>query len=175
MRTHLTTEELYEAYADDVYRYLLFLLRNKEAAEDLTQDTFIRVHQQLHNFKGQAQERTWILKIARNVAFDLLRRKRRISFLAPVTSHASQVDWLTPETQLVNQEKLHHLYDSLGQLKTDYREVLILRKIHEFPIRDVAQILGWTEDKVKAKSARALKKLKDEMLKKEVGVNDATK
>lgn len=39
MRTHLTTEELYEAYADDVYRYLLFLLRNKEAAEDLTQDT----------------------------------------------------------------------------------------------------------------------------------------
>lgn len=163
MQTNTTILKLYETYADDVYRYILFLLRDENLAEDLTQDTFLKVYIHHNQFKNQSSVRTWILKIARNIAFDHLRRTQKIQLdfndLIELIS-----DSATPEHDVLRKERVHSLYQALGELKPDYREVIILRKIHELSIRETALILDWTEDQVKAKQARALSKLKDVML-----------
>lgn len=163
MQTNTTILDLYETYADDVYRYILFLLRDENLAEDLTQDTFLKVHIHHNKFKNQSSIRTWILKIARNTTFDHLRRTQKIQLdfneLIELIS-----DYATPEHDVLRKERVHLLYQALGELKPDYREVIIFRKIHELSIRETALILEWTEDQVKAKQARALLKLKDVML-----------
>lgn len=168
MQNNTTILNLYETYADDVYRYILFLLRDKNLAEDLTQDTFLKVHMHLEKFKNKSSIRTWILKIARNAVYDHLRRTQKIQLdfneLIELNS-----DCATPEHDVLRKERVRLLYQALGELKPDYREVLILRKIHEISIRDTASILDWSEDQVKAKQARALSKLKDVMLQTEEG------
>ncbi|GAE47983.1 RNA polymerase sigma factor [Mesobacillus boroniphilus] len=75
-------QKVYEEYSDKVYGYLLLLTGKKEVAEDLTQETFLRVYKHIHQFNGDSQIFTWIVKIARNVAIDHLRRRRRLCFFS---------------------------------------------------------------------------------------------
>lgn len=166
MRNSIDLLDLYESYSDDVYRYLLFLLRNKEVAEDLTHDTFLKVHSSLHQFNQQSSLRTWLLKIARNTAIDYIRRTKRVHFLA-FGKRSEPITTETPELNALQKADVRLLYKALGELKKDYQEVLILRKIQELSIRETSEILGWSEDKVKAKSARALSKLRETFLKEE--------
>lgn len=166
MRNSIDLLDLYESYSDDVYRYLLFLLRNKEVAEDLTHDTFLKVHSSLHQFNQQSSLRTWLLKIARNTAIDYIRRTKRVHFLA-FGKRFEPITIKTPELNALQKADVRLLYKALGELKKDYQEVLILRKIQELSIRETSEILGWSEDKVKAKSARALSKLRETFLKEE--------
>ncbi|MBM7706821.1 RNA polymerase sigma-70 factor (ECF subfamily) [Chryseomicrobium aureum] len=166
MRNSIDLLDLYESYSDDVYRYLLFLLRNKEVAEDLTHDTFLKVHSSLHQFNQQSSLRTWLLKIAGNTAIDYIRRTKRVHFLA-FGKRSEPITIKTPELNAIQKADVRLLYKALGELKKDYQEVLILRKIQELSIRETSEILGWSEDKVKAKSARALSKLRETFLKEE--------
>lgn len=175
MKSQITIEEIYENYVDDVYRYNLFLVREKELAEDLTQETFIKVHINLHKFAQQASLRTWILKIARNTVYDHFKRKKRIHFIPTEIHLATSIDRLTPEIHYLKKDLVIQLYRALGDLKKDYQEVLILRKINELSIQETAEVLGWTENKVKAKTARALGKLKEKMQQEEEISHESTK
>ncbi|MFJ5770357.1 RNA polymerase sigma factor [Psychrobacillus sp. NPDC093180] len=155
-------EQLYKEYSDRVYSYIYFLVRHKECAEDLTQETFYRAYKGMASFQKQASTATWLLKIARNVTYDYFRRKRIIKFFSFEKAHDLETNALTPENQLEQKEQLVKMYDSLSKLKKDYQEVLLLRKVQECSIQETAYILGWTEAKVKMKMARAFEALKKE-------------
>ncbi|WP_422124511.1 RNA polymerase sigma factor [Planococcus sp. X10-3] len=170
MQRKMEFQEVYEAYSEQVYRYIFYLLRDKELSEDLTQDVFLKVYRNLDQFNQDSTIVTWILKIARNLTYDYLRRKRIVSFLH-IESQSHSSEERSPEESFLTKESAEYLYISMGRLKRDYQEVLILRKINDFSIKETAEILGWTENKVQTKTARAFKKLRAEMLKQE-GMHD---
>ncbi|MFJ8066078.1 RNA polymerase sigma factor [Psychrobacillus sp. NPDC096426] len=155
-------EQLYKEYSDRVYSYIYFLVRHRECAEDLTQETFYKAYRGLESFNKQASVATWLLKIARNVTYDYFRRKRVIQFFTFDKEHDIETNTLSPDSQFEQKEQLARMYDSLSKLKKDYQEVLLLRKVQECSIKETAYILGWTEAKVKMKMTRALEALKKE-------------
>ncbi|WP_079508180.1 RNA polymerase sigma factor [Mesobacillus jeotgali] len=155
-------QKVYEEYSDKVYGYLLLLTGKKEVAEDLTQETFLRVYKNIHQFNGDSQIFTWLVKIARNVAIDHLRRGRRLRFFS-LDRYAIQSSQPSPVEIIVKGEKTSLLYKAIKALKLNYQEVLILRKIKEFSIKETALILGWSESKVKITTSRAMAALKKEL------------
>jgi RNA polymerase sigma-70 factor, ECF subfamily len=155
-------QKVYEEYSDKVYGYLLLLTGKKEVAEDLTQETFLKVYKHYDQFNGDSQMFTWLVKIARNVAIDYLRRGNRLRFFS-LDKYVVQSCQPSPVEIIVKGEKTTLLYKTIKSLKLSYQEVLILRKIKEFSIKETAMILGWSESKVKITTSRAMAALKKEL------------
>ena len=156
-------EQLYVEYSDRIYRYIFLQVRQKELAEDLTQETFYRAFKNIHTFNKQASMSTWLLKIARNATYDHFRRKRIIRFFSLDKEVNVDTSNHSPEDELLKKDMTVRLYNALASLKPTYRDVLILRKINESSIKETAYILGWTETKVKSTMVRAFAALKKEM------------
>ncbi|MDG5786069.1 RNA polymerase sigma factor [Evansella sp. AB-P1] len=171
----MTWEELYITYSDRVHQYILLMVGNGEIAEDLTHDTFLKVKGTIHQFRGDSSYYTWVISIARHVVYDHWKKKKRIRFL-PLKSSHPVIDNKTPEEIVEKGEAVHELYEGIKKLKITYQEVLILRKIEEFSVKETAQALSWSESKVKSTTMRALEALKVELQKdrKEGDYNDKT-
>ncbi|GAA0329682.1 RNA polymerase sigma factor SigX [Bacillus carboniphilus] len=153
-------QRLYETYFDDVYHYLLYFTNSKSEAEDLTQDTFIKVFKTYKKFQQKSTIKTWIFSIARHVAIDHYRKKKMLSLVPNLLSNLGKSrDGLPDEhiEKLGNWEILHH---ALLKVKPDFRNVIILRGLKEFSVKETADILNWKESKVKVDYHRALKELK---------------
>ncbi|MBK3496445.1 RNA polymerase sigma factor [Viridibacillus sp. YIM B01967] len=164
-------EQYYEQYSDAIYKYIFLLVGHKETAEDLTQETFYRGFKHYAKFQEQAQIQTWLRKIARNIVYDYYRRKRIIRFI-PFVAQYEPPDMSPIPSEIVEKgEKIASLYKALSQLKLEYREALILRKMEGLSIKETAQILGWSEAKVKNNTARAIQALK-KIVGKEVMLDD---
>ena len=69
-------DELYQKYHQDVFQFLFYMVRNKEHAEDLVQEVYIRVFKSHQRFEGKSSEKTWLFSIARNVAIDFFRKQK---------------------------------------------------------------------------------------------------
>ncbi|HLO12301.1 MAG TPA: sigma-70 family RNA polymerase sigma factor, partial [Pseudoneobacillus sp.] len=69
-------DELYQKYHHDVFQFLFYMVRNKEHAEDLVQEVYIRVFKSYNRFEGKSSEKTWLYSIARNVAIDFFRKQK---------------------------------------------------------------------------------------------------
>ena len=156
-------EQLYLEHSNRIYRYIFLQVRQKELAEDLTQETFYRAFKSIHSFNKQASMSTWLLKIARNATYDHFRRKRIIQFFGFGKDEIEDSNASLPEEELVKKDEASRLYKALSTLKKDHQDVLILRKINESSIKETAYVLGWTETKVKSTMARAFAALKKEM------------
>lgn len=156
-------EQFYEQYSDAIFKYIFMLVGNKETAEDFTQETFYRAYKQFKTFKEQASIQTWLRKIARNLVYDHYRRKRIIQFIPFLSQHEQQDTQLLPNEIVEKGEAIVAVYRALSKLKLEYKEVIILRKIEGLSIKETANLLGWTEVKVKNATARAMQALKKEL------------
>ena len=156
--------EWYFKYSDDIYRYILMMTADQELAKDVTQDTFIKAYKNMQSFRGEASEKNWLYRIAHNTAIDEIRKRKRLRFMTNTFNSLLTNDFL-PEKISQLGESEEQLYRSLQKLKRSYREVIILRKIEELSIRETAEVLNWTEPKVKITLFRALESLKKQMIK----------
>ena len=175
MENEKEIEQIYEQHAELVYRYIFLLVRNKEIAEDLTQEPFIKVFQHVHRFNQRSSLNTWIIQIAKNTTYDYFRKIKWTSLFTNDREIPDTIPSSSVEDKMIIKSDIETLYQALRQLKRDYQEVLILRKINGFSTKDTALILGWSENKVKTKLARALKKIHVEMTRHEEGQYGQTK
>ncbi|MEG0472676.1 MAG: RNA polymerase sigma factor [Solibacillus sp.] len=152
-------EQIYITYSESIFQFIYFIVGDEQLAKDLTQETFIKAMQGSHNFRGQASEKTWLIKIARNLAYDYFRREKILKFIPFLKEH-EQIDYTySPEPWLVNKSEQYELYEAIGKLPYSYREAIVLRKIEGYSIKESALILGWSEVKVKNATERGMKKL----------------
>lgn len=156
-------EQFYEQYSDAIFKYIFMLVGKKETAEDFTQETFYRAYKQFETFQEQASIQTWLRKIARNLVYDHYRRKRIIQFIPFLSQHEQQDTQLLPNEIVEKGEAIVAVYRALSKLKLEYKEVIILRKIEGLSIKETANLLGWTEVKVKNATACAMQALKKEL------------
>jgi RNA polymerase sigma-70 factor, ECF subfamily len=157
-------EKLYEKYHQDVFQFLFYIVRNKEHAEDLVQEVYIRVLKSYNRFEGRSSEKTWLFSIARNVAIDFFRKqkgwKQRIIEKFDWTTHIVKDETPIPEEIVVQNEEIRWMFECLEYCTVDQRAVIVLRFLHDMSISETAAALGWTESKVKTTQHRSLKILK---------------
>jgi len=164
----LNINEIYDRYHRDVYHFALYFTNNKQEAEDITQETFVKIMKSILSLKEPEKLKTWILSIARNTAMDL-HRKRKFVSLFPEWVFDKEKDTVTPEERLIQKGEWTELQNALLKLKHQYRTVVILRGLKELSIRETAEILGCSESKVRVDYHRALQHLKKQILKDEEG------
>lgn len=158
-------DELYDKYHHDVYKFLFYMTKNKEQAEDLTQEVYIRILKSFHSFEGKSSEKTWIFSIARNVAIDFFRKQKTLKdrILERFDWAESQIKDVNklPEEIVLQSEDTSKLYSVLNYLTVDQRTVILLRYYHDLSIIETAATLSWSESKVKTTQHRAIKRLKE--------------
>lgn len=149
--------ELYEIYADKVYRFVYYKVRDAGTAEDLTSDIFLRAWQKLHQYKPQAGIKfsAWLYTIARNSLVDYYRLSNRAEISFDDLPEIADLEGEEPFKEASSLEL------ALTQLPEEYEQVLRLRFIEELSISKVAQILHKKEANIRAITHRAIKKLKD--------------
>ncbi|WP_066175375.1 RNA polymerase sigma factor SigX [Bacillus marinisedimentorum] len=162
-------QDLYEKYHRDVYQFLFYLVKNKEQAEDLVQEVYIKALKSYGGFQGNSSEKTWLFSIARHTAIDWFRKQKRQK-----RSWADFIDWKEqtiewrdheplPDEIAERNEETKHLYNVLKKCPVNHQLVLVLRFIQSYSIKESAEILGWSESKVKTTQHRALKALREQM------------
>ncbi|MDZ5712043.1 RNA polymerase sigma factor SigX [Jeotgalibacillus haloalkalitolerans] len=167
-------KRLYIEYQQDVFQFLIYMVKNRDTAEDLLQEVFIKVMNSYHRFEGKSSEKTWLFSIAKNVTIDYFRKQKTIR--KRVMDH---FDWgereiagseRLPEELAEQNEQVKKLYACLDYCTTDQKMVIITRYIQDLNISETAEVLGWSEGKVKTTQHRAIKKLKELMSEEEEGV-----
>ncbi len=148
-----------------IYFLLYSLLRNEAEAEDAAQETVIKVYRNLHNFRGDAQFRTWVLSIARNEGLGRIRKDeaRREDSLDALTEDqggdytpAFLTSWREVPLETLERKELSDiLRNAIEGLPTIYRNVLVLRDIEELSVKETAAALEVTEGSVKVRLHRA--------------------
>lgn len=154
---------LYEEHVEYVYRFLLYFTGNREEAEDLAQETFVKAFGRWRQFDHRSGVRTWLISIARHLAVDRMRRQQRgrllLRFFRAEEASAAEL----PEDVLSQDEQRRELYVAIQSLKPDQKAVVILKGIQDCGNKEVAEILGWSESKVKVTFHRAVKALGKKM------------
>jgi RNA polymerase sigma-70 factor, ECF subfamily len=159
-------DRLIEQYQQRLYRYLLFLTGDPALAEDLFQETWIRVLERGHQYNANSKFESWLFAIARNLVIDVSRRKkfRSLEELADPESHQPfepPDDHATSALQLlVTRENEQAVQLSLLKIPAYYREVLLLRFHEELGLEEIASVLSAPLSTVKSRLYRGLVALK---------------
>jgi len=154
---------LYDRSASRIYGLGLALLRNKADAEDLVQDTFLKMWRFGSRFDPERGSLdTWILLIARSLAIDLLRRRtveaRKVSSLRPVSEAADEPG---PEWHAETRELSRRAIDAMGHLPARQRTALALTYLGQRSTREVAELQGVPQGTVKSRVRAAITSLRD--------------
>lgn len=147
-----------------VYNLALQYVQNIEQAQEITQDVFLKAHQKIHTFKGQAKVETWLYRITINTSLDAIKAKKRKKRFA-IFSHnpnelTNSTDFNHPGIILENKETLQALFSLINKLPQTQKTALILVKIEGKSIKEVAHILEKTPKAVESLLQRAKTQLK---------------
>ncbi len=161
--------QLVNKYSERVYNLALRILRNREDAEDVLQETFITVIEKLHSFDGRSGFFTWVYRIATNASLMRLRKNKMVfqqlsdnpDFQESIESRVF-IDWSEdPSLNIYDQEVKKKLDEAINKLSDIYRSVFILRDIEGLSIKETSAILNITEENVKIRLRRARQFLRD--------------
>ena len=147
---------IFDREAPGVRRFLGDLLRDDAAADEGTQETFVRAHQRLQTIQDHGKLQGWLFGIARMVSFEHLRRKRRDALPAQLVEEPVQVDHApSPEAVLLSAESDRVLDGALAHLAEERRAALLMRIDHGLGYGEIAAAMGWPLQKVKNEIHRA--------------------
>jgi RNA polymerase sigma-70 factor (ECF subfamily) len=151
-------------YWPRIFRFVLASIRDRDAAETLTQDCFLRAYQGRHRFRGDASVSTWLMQIAINLVRDHA-RSRRIRFWQRVKDMAvdcaSMNDGLaghgiSPEAQTVAKEQIEAVWRATANLSERQRTVFLLRFVEDMDLIEISTVMGVSEGAVKVHLFRAV-------------------
>jgi RNA polymerase sigma-70 factor, ECF subfamily len=159
-------DRLIERYQQRLYRYLLFLTGDSALADDLFQETWIRVLERGHQYNAKNKFESWLFAIARNLVIDESRRKK-MSSLEELGDPDSNQPYEPPDERarsalqlLVARESEQVVQLSLLKIPAYYREVLLLRFHEELGLEEIAAVLSAPLSTVKSRLYRGLEALK---------------
>jgi len=154
-------EELVDRYKSRLVNLIYRMLGDQNEAEDLVQETFLRVwtHRQDYDFSYCLS--TWIYTIALNLAKNELRKRRKFKFFSLLDMSEKGIE--IPDPKLGPSALGHMLEGAIAKLPVTYKEAFMLRDVEQLPYEEVAQILGVPLGTVKSRVNRARAVLKDEL------------
>lgn len=164
--------ELVKRYEAKIFRLAQHITQNREDAEDVLQETFLRAYEHLDQFQGNSKFYTWIVRIAVNQALMKLRRRRTDKSVSLDESIDTGEDTVTREIaawdedpeQRFSREELGEILDSAIQtLAPTYRSVFLLRDVDDLSTEETAEALGLSVPAVKSRLLRARLQLREKL------------
>lgn len=160
---------LYDHYHKDVFQFLIYLTKDRLTAEDLSHEVYIRAIKSYGSFRQDASEKTWLFAIAKNVAIDHF-RKQKVRNQYGGDGFEWEKEQLisespSPEYKTMLNEETRQVFDALELCTGDQKIVILLRYIQQMSIQETAEILNWTEAKVKTTQHRAIQRLRETLTK----------
>lgn len=153
--------EIYDRYSGRIYNFAFRFLKNSEAAEDATQEVFVKMLRHANQFHGDAKLSTWLFSITANWCRDYLRKadnRAKDSDEVLVTLPASAEN--SPDRNLERRENEIRVRRALEGLTEEQREAILLSRYHGLSYAEIAQIAGCSEGAVKTRVFRAMETLK---------------
>jgi RNA polymerase sigma-70 factor, ECF subfamily len=164
-------DEVVRVYRPRILRFLLSSLTDRDAAETLTQECFLKAWNARHQFRGDSSLSTWLTRIAVNLMRDHL-RSRSLRFWQKTRGSALDVmdvaDWIpdersTPETAAVARNQVAAVWKAVDELSAQQRSVFVLRFVEEMELEEIAETIGMNLSTVKSHLYRALAILRERM------------
>ncbi|MCG2588951.1 RNA polymerase sigma factor [Rhodohalobacter sulfatireducens] len=173
----LNFDELYEEYGDRILNMVYRMTGEEEAARDLTQDIFMKVYENLEDFKYQSSAYTWIYRIATNHTLNYLKKRNRYKWLDLLERSVSEViqsetpifefwgndGFESPDMKLEKEEREVLVWKLIQKLPVKYRLPLVLQRYDEMGNKEIADVMDLSISAVDSRIYRAKKKLLDLM------------
>lgn len=169
-------EALTNRYEQRVYGLAMRMLRQEQDAEDVTQQTFLSVLENLDGFRGEASFSTWVLRIASHAALKIIRKRKGLDTvsLEAATEKSDEsssiphpefiADWRQSPEHLVERNEVRRLLDNaLTRLDEKHRVVFLLRDVEGLSVRETAAALDLSEANVKVRLLRARLQLREDL------------
>jgi RNA polymerase sigma-70 factor (ECF subfamily) len=148
---------LVDRYWDRLYRWLYHLTRDRHAAEDLTQETFLKALAAVRSFRPGSNFRAWVFRIGHNNFVNQKRAERRGKQPLPDDAAGSEIGG--PLESAENREAVEAVARAVADLPADFRKALLLRVEAGLSFREVAKVLGTTEETARWRVFKARQKL----------------
>jgi RNA polymerase sigma-70 factor, ECF subfamily len=153
--------EIYDRYSARIYNFAFRFLKNAEAAEDATQEVFVKMMKHANQFQGDAKLSTWLFSITANWCRDYLRKAdNKAKEAEDVLVTLPAPNELGPEKTLQQREDAARIQRALQALTPEQREAILLSRYQGLSYAEIAQIAGCSEGAVKTRVFRAMETLK---------------
>ncbi|WP_409343382.1 RNA polymerase sigma factor SigW [Paenibacillus sp. MBLB4367] len=154
--------ELVDMYKDKLYHLAYRMLSQAHEAEDIVQETFLRVYTNLERYDENQKFSTWIYRIATNLCIDRLRKRKANYSLDAEMPDGEGSDWYsllpsdeaTPESELILSETQHNIRKAIDSLPEKYKSVVILRYLHDMSLQEIGDVLDMPVTTVKTRVHR---------------------
>lgn len=151
-------EEIVTTYANRLYKVCYLILKDEKEAEDVVQETFIKVYKNIASFRGDSSLYTWIYKIALNISRDYVRKRMET---IPLKEEWIGEDGVEDKVESsINKDVLRECLNSLNPI---YRECLVLFYFEDLSIKEISSILLESEGTIKSKLSRGRKLLRESL------------
>lgn len=154
---------LYDLFSGKVYNTALSYAQNEQDAEEITQDVFTSIFKNISHFKGASSIDTWIYRITVNTSLNLLKKKKRLSWLSFRDSLPQQSDFRHPGVLMEHQEHAQTLFKAIDRLPDKQKTAFILSFVEELPRQEVADIMEISLKAVESLLQRAKKNLRSRL------------
>jgi RNA polymerase sigma-70 factor (ECF subfamily) len=164
-------DEVVRLYRPRIFRFLISSLGDRDTAESLTQDCFLKAWNARNQFRGESSLSTWLTRIAVNLMRDHL-RSRRLRFWQKTRSSAVDLleisDWVpddrsTPEQTLLARDRVRLVWNAVEKLSPQQRTVFVLRFVEEMELDEISSTTGINLSTVKSHLYRALHIVRERM------------
>lgn len=157
-------EQLMELYGQNILQLVYTYVRNKEVAQDLTQEIFIKAYKNLNQFNRKAKLKTWLWRIAVNHCKDYLKSwHNRNMVIADEQARAAASQKEVVENVVIRKEEDESLAAAVMALPDIYREVIYLYYFEEYAIKEIAYMTNLNQNTVKTRLKRAKELLKESL------------
>lgn len=154
--------ELVDLYKDKMYHLGYRMLGSSHEAEDITQETFLRVYTNLNRYDENQKFSTWIYRIATNLCIDRLRKRKAVYSLDAEMPEGEGSDWYsllpsndpTPESEVLLTETQEHIRSAIETLPEKYKSVVILRYLQDMSLQEIGDVLDMPVTTVKTRVHR---------------------
>ena len=152
---------LVDRYKDMVFTLSLKMLKNREEAEEVSQDTFVKIYKSLSKFNGESKFSTWIYKVAFNTCLDRLKKNKRSQPFAGLDEFTEQeaISLINVLDSIEERERKRMIQDCLQGLPGEDSFLLTLYYFDEHSLEEIAKIIGINPNNVKIRLYRSRKKL----------------
>ncbi|WP_027416729.1 RNA polymerase sigma factor SigW [Aneurinibacillus terranovensis] len=163
--------ELVDLYKDKIYHVSYGMLGNKQEAEDVAQETFLRVYANLNNYDPKYKFSTWIYRIASNLCIDYIRKRKPTLSLDAELTGTDGMDWHDrfpdtgkgPEEEVITDELQEEVQGALMALNPKYRAVMILRYIEDLSLQEISEAISLPISTIKTRIHRGREALRKKL------------
>lgn len=172
MKKYPDISKIFEEYKDKIYRLAITILKNEKDAEDVLQAVFLKIIENISNFKGKAKLSSWIYKIALNEALMKIRSRKHYEPVYDVEQENERYGYLAslrdksllPDEEVVQREFESRLKNTISEMPIKYRLALLLKEIEGFSDKEASKILRLKLNSFKTRLHRARLMIKETVL-----------